>query len=212
MKKNKYFLMGIILFGLVAIVTTTFATFVVGNYNLEDEVPDNQFTVSEVEEDGVSVEARLTDAELYFDALASDTEGEVVYKKGTDESDPDYKATIEVKITGETWTSVTITVVMDESTPDTDNLVKLPEPITVNKSNAGEAVGGTYTITEDLVFGWGSKFGTDADANPSVWLDEEAQKGTYGTSDSKITALEAWKTTVEGYKYTVKVKVNQETA
>lgn len=212
MKKNKYFLMGIILFGLVAIVTTTFATFVVGNYNLNDEVPDNQFTVSEVDEDGVNVEARLTDSTLYFDALATDTEGDVIYKKGEGENDPDYEAIIEVKIKGETWTSVTITVAMDNSTPDNDNLVKLPEPITVNKSDAGKAVEGVYTISKELVFGWGSKFGTGANANPSVWLDEDAQKETYSTPDSKRVALEGWKTAVEGYKYIVNVTVNQDNA
>lgn len=198
------------MFCLVAIVTTTFATFVIGNYNLTDSASNNQFTVSEVEEDGVNVDADLTDSTLYFDALATDTEGDVKYKKGEGESDPDYTATIQVKITGETWTSVTITVEM--STPDTDNLVKLPEAITVNKSDAGEAVEGVYTISKDLVFGWGSKFGTGADANPSVWLDEEAQAQTYDTPESKIAALEGWKSTVEGYKYVVNVEVNQDNA
>ncbi len=208
MKNRKFLLMGIIMFCLVAIVTTTFATFVVGNYNLTDSVSDNRFTVSEVEEDGVNVDANLTDSTLYFDALATDTDGDVVYSKGTSESAPDYTATIQVKITGETWTSVTITVKM--STPDTDNLVKLPEAITVNKSAAGEAVDGVYTISKDLVFGWGSKFGTGADANPSVWLDKEEQKGTYDTPESKIAALEGWKSTVEGYKYVVNVVVSQD--
>ncbi len=210
MKNRKFLLMGIIMFCLVAIVTTTFATFVIGNYNLTDSASDNQFTVSEVEEDGVNVDANLTDSTLYFDALATDTEGDVKYKKGEGESDPDYIAKIQVKITGETWTSVTITVEM--STPDTDNLVKLPEAIIVNKSDAGEAVEGVYTISKDLVFGWGSKFGTGADANPSVWLDEEAQAQTYDTPESKIAALEGWKSTVEGYKYVVNVEVNQDNA
>lgn len=208
MKNRKFLLMGIIMFCLVAIVTTTFATFVVGNYNLNDSVDNNQFIVSEVHEDGVNVDANLTDSTLYFDALATDNDGDVVYSKGTSESNPDYTATIQVKITGETWTSVTITVEM--STPDTDNLVKLPEAITVNKSDAGEAVEGVYTISKDLVFGWGSKFGTGADANPSVWLDEEAQEGTYDTPESKIAALEGWKSTVEGYKYVVNVVVSQD--
>lgn len=212
MKNRKFLLMGIIMFCLVAIVTTTFATFVVGNYNLNDSVDNNRFTVSEVHEDGVNVTAQLVDSTLYFDALPTDIDGDVVYSKGTSESAPDYTAIIEVKITGETWTSVEISVVMDKSTPDTDNLVKLPEAITVNKSDAGEAVEGVYTISKDLVFGWGSKFGTGADANPSVWLDEEAQEGTYDTPESKIAALEGWKSTVEGYKYVVNVEVKQDNA
>ena len=198
------------MFCLVAIVTTTFATFVVGNYDLNASVDNNKFTVSEVHEDGVNVTARLVDSTLYFDALPTDTDGDVVYSKGTSEFDPDYTAKIEVKITGETWTSVTISVVIDNSTPDSDNLVKLPEPITVNKNDAGEAVEGVYTITRDLVFGWGSKFGTGADANPSVWIDEKAQAGTYSTPESKTTALNGWKTTVEGYKYVVNVVVSQD--
>lgn len=191
------------MFGLVAIISTTFAAFIVGNKDgMEDEVDGGNITMGDVTSNIVEVEASLTDAKIKFDAAEGDTEGDVTVSN----YDGDYTATVEIKITGEKWSSVVITTVLVGE--DTDELIKLPEEITVDKADGGTASGGVYTITKDLTFAWNGRFNVDGSGvNPSYWLDS-ASNTNYTTPEQKFDILEDWKTTIDGYKFKVNVVVN----
>ena len=191
------------MFGLVAIISTTFAAFIVGNKDgMEDEVDGGNITMGDVTSNIVEVEASLTDNSITFDAAEGDTEGDVTVST----YEGDYTATVEIKITGEEWSSVDITTVLVGE--DTDELIKLPEEITVNKANAGTASGGVYTITKGLTFAWNDRFNVDgSEVNPSYWLDS-ASNTNYTTPQQKLDILEDWKTTIDGYKFKVNVVVN----
>lgn len=210
MKNKKYLFTGIIIFLLVAVISTTFAAFIVGNYDLDDSTNESQFAMGDVTEDGVSVVATLTDGHILFDAAENDHEGHVTVSgyKG------DYNIEVKVVITGTTWTSVDIEVAFATGTQDTDNLVKLPDKISVLKSNAGNPTGdqnNIYTITKTLTFAWNERFEVDGqETNPSIWLDSEEAKSAYATPAAKLEALNNWKTAIESYKFVVNVHVNQE--
>lgn len=210
MKNKKYLFTGIIIFLLVAVISTTFAAFIVGNYQLDDSTDESQFAMGDVTEDGVSVEATLKDKDILFDAAQNDNQGDVTVSDYAD----DYDIKVEVVITGTTWTSVDIEVVFATGTQDTDNLVKLPAKITVLKSEAGTPTGeqnNMYTITKTLTFAWNDRFAVSGqETNPSIWLDSEEAKSAYATPAAKLEALNNWKTAIESYKFVVNVHVNQE--
>lgn len=201
--KRKFLLGGLVMFGLVAIISTTFAAFIIGNKDgMKAEADGGNITMGDVTSNIVKVEASLTDVNITFDAAEDDTEGDVTVSnyKG------DYTATVEIKITGEEWSNVVITTVLVAE--DTDKLIKLPEPITVNKADAGAAVEEVYTITKDLTFAWNDRFNVDGSGvNPSYWLDS-ASNTDYTTPQQKFDILEDWKTTIDGYKFKVNVVVN----
>ena len=201
--KRKFLLGGLVMFGLVAIISTTFAAFIVGNKDgMEDEVDGGSITMGDVTSNIVEVEASLTDNSITFDAAEGDTEGDVTVST----YEGDYTATVEIKITGEEWSSVVITTVLVGE--DTDELIKLPEEITVNKANAGTASGEVYTITKNLTFAWNDRFNVDGSGvNPSYWLDS-ASNTDYTAPQQKFDILEDWKTTIDGYKFKVNVVVN----
>ena len=179
MKKNKYFLMGIILFGLVAIVTTTFATFVItGGQNHVDIDEGPNVSIGEVQSNIVDLTATMSESNMKVDAEAGDNEGRVT---ASADSAEDLTVRIALTVKGEktNWENIKITVNFDSNTDVENsgkNLLVLDSSmnadnnvITISKNEfeEGNATDG-WTLTKEIIFDYGAA--TD-NQNPSVYLD-----------------------------------------
>lgn len=176
MKKNKYFLMGIILFGLVAIVTTTFATFVItGGQNHVDIDEGPNVSIGEVQSNIVDLTATMSKSNMKVDAKAGDNEGRVTASADSAE-DLTVSIALTVKGVKTDWQNVKITVNFGSNTDSEKDLLVLDSSmnaannvITISKEafTSGSDEAG-WTLTKEIIFDYGAA--TD-NQNPSVYLD-----------------------------------------
>lgn len=205
MKKKKYLLIGLMAFFLIAIISTTFATFIITGGTKEASTDSGNIEVGDVQSKIVNVSVELTDSTVKFDAEEEDSAGDV---QASPDTQGDYEAEVMITVEGTEWTSVDITVsIFDSSNIEVkeQSLIALPTA-NLEKSKFSTTDNNTYTITTKLTFDWGSTFGG---ANPSTWLDSEDQKETYPTPQSKESALNEWLNTLNSYTFKVNVAINE---
>lgn len=175
MKNRKFLLMGIIMFCLVAIVTTTFATFVItGGENHANIDTGPNVSVGEIQSNIVDLSATMNDSAMKVDAEVDDNEGRVVESDSLE----DLSVSIDLKVTGNkaNWENVKITVnfennddsgksllVLDSSMSAADNVITISKEDFVD---GNETEG--WTLKKTITFDYG--VATDS-LNPSVYLD-----------------------------------------
>ena len=201
MKKKKYLLTGIIAFFLIAIISTTFATFVITGGNKSTTVEDGNIGVGTIDSQIVNVSAKFLDGgnNIVYDADENDHDGDVQVSNYSG----NYDAKLQVSVEGEEWTEITITVSLVEG-DNSDNLIALPKDVTITKTQFGSAVENTYTKDVTLTFDWGTKFAGDS---PSIWLDAKGQAATYTSPEAKRDALQGWLDQIATFKYKVDIVV-----
>lgn len=194
MKNRKFLLMGIIMFCLVAIVTTTFATFVItGGKNHDDIDTGPNVSVGEVQSNIVDLTATMNDSAMKVDAETNDNEGRVVASV----SEEDLLVSIDLKVTGDkaNWENVKITVnfeknddsgksllVLDSSMSAADNVITISKEDFVN-GNDREG----WTLTKTIIFDYG--VATDS-LNPSVYLDTNVVWKDNGTGNKSAQEVQ----------------------
>lgn len=176
MKNKKFLLTGIIMFCLVAIVTTTFATFVItGGKNHDDIDEGPNVSIGEVQSNIVDLTATMNDSAIMIDAESGDTSGRVVAQNSKEDLEVSVNLTVKGK--KENWENVKITVNLDVNEDGDNELLVLASGagvegnvITISKGDftAGNDTEG-WTLTKTITFDYGAA--TD-NKNPSVYLDE----------------------------------------
>ena len=211
MKNRKFLLMGIIMFCLVAIVTTTFATFVITGGDKDLDVTGPTIDVTEVENEFATVTANLNAANntVLVDANPVDQNGPIIHG-GEDEEDLNFA--LDITVTGEeaAWTGVKVTVTFTAGNTYGENktLFAPVDEITLDQGDftKGDS-GNVYTLTTPELITLA--YGTATDGkNPATYYNGQ-EISDYSQLETDLNNL---LTAYKGVKINVKVEVQTPTA
>lgn len=182
MKKKKYLLTGIIAFFLIAIISTTFATFVITGGNKTDNITGPTISVGDIKNNVVDLaKPTLIDSTIMIDAEPSD--GGIV---SAQESALDLEIKVGIHITGskDNWSSVTITPSFTNNQYNKNDingdLLALEKVVIAKDEFTGGEESGIWTCEKTLSFTFGSATNEE---NPSVYFDSPAWTGSEDPGD-----------------------------
>ena len=183
MKKKKYLLIGVMAFFLIAIISTTFATFVITGGNKTANINGPTISVGDIKNNVVDLAGpTLIDSTITIDAEPSDEEGIV----SAQDSALDLEIKVSIQITGskDNWSSVTITPLFtnnqyNKNGINGDLLALEVNPISKDEFTGGEE-SGIWTCEKTLSFTFGSATNEE---NPSVYFDSPDWTGSKNPGD-----------------------------
>ncbi len=182
MKKKKYLLIGVMAFFLIAIISTTFATFVITGGNKTANINGPTISVGDIKNNVVDLaEPTLIDSTIMIDAEPSD--GGIV---SAQDSALDLEIKVGIQITGskDNWSSVTITPSFTNNQYNKNDingdLLALETVVIAKDEFTGGEESGIWTCEKTLSFTFGSATNEE---NPSVYFDSLAWTGSKDPGD-----------------------------
>ena len=198
------------MFCLVAIVTTTFATFVITGGDKDFDVNGPTIGVTEVENEFATVTANLNagNSTILVDANPADQNGPIIHG-GEDVEDLNFA--LDITVTGEeaAWTGVKVTVTFTAGNTygeENKTLFANVDVITLDQgafTNGGS--GNEYTLTKEITLAYGT---ATEGKNPATYYNEQ-EISDYSQLETDLKNL---LTAYTGVTINVKVEVQTPTA